>query len=152
MQGVTFSLSALIAQIRARDSRCPVTDLGQRLLQFVTRVSAIRQHMTQPREAISDVFENHKCAVPVLYIGAVDGGMDPKAIRIGDDMAFATLHSLPRIIASHTAAFGCFGRLAVDDTGAGRAFAALSYTRILDQIMVDTVLRSIVAPSIKPAL
>ncbi len=105
--------------------------------------------MAQPREAIADVLEHHWRAVAVLYIVAVDKGVNQKAVRIGDDMALSSFHFLARIIAAYAAAFGGFDALAVDHSSAGRAFAALRYPCILDQVMVDPLPCAIVAPAVK---
>jgi hypothetical protein len=44
--------------------------------------------MAQLREGISNVFQHKRYTVPVLYVGAVDDGMDQKAVFVGDEMAF----------------------------------------------------------------
>ena len=85
--------------------------------------------MAQPREAIAGVSQHQWCAVAVLYIGAMNDGVNQKAVCIGDDVTLAALHFLARIIATNTAAFGRFDALAVDHSGARRALAALRYPK-----------------------
>ena len=77
------------------DLKRPVADFGERLFQLLSRIAAICEHMAQPREAVTNVFYHHWRAVPVLNVGAVDDGVNQKAVGVGDDMALSAFGLYP---------------------------------------------------------
>ena len=79
----------------------------------------ISEHMMQPRTAIADVFYHQWRVVSFLDAGAVNNGINQRAIHAGDDMALAAFHFLARIISPYPATFRCFDRLAIDHASTG---------------------------------
>jgi hypothetical protein len=56
--------------------------------------------VAQPREAGDESGEHQRRAVAILDIRRVDHGMDQIALGIGEDMAFAPLDLLARVVTS----------------------------------------------------
>ena len=71
----------------------------ERGFEFVAGISAIGEDMAQPWEPGADGFENIDGAVAVLNVRGVDQDEQQKAIGVGDDIPFATLHFRARVIA-----------------------------------------------------
>ena len=97
--------------------------------QFGSGVCAIGEQVAQPREAVTDGFEQLRRAVPILDLGAVHQQSDEQAESIGHDMALAPVDLLAGVIAPDTAAFRGFRALAVDHAGARAGLAPLKLPR-----------------------
>ena len=119
--------------------------------EFVAGISAIGEDMAQPREPEADGFENIDGAVAVLNVRGVDQDEQQKATGVGDDMPFAALHFLARVIARNPAALRGFDRLAVDDTGAGRGLPTSLLARRHHQQVVNCRQQAAVPPGVKIA-
>ena len=115
----------------------PFADLLERASQFLPRVGAVGENMTQPRGRFAEQGEESRRAVAILDPGLVNHESEQQAIGIGDDMTLAPVDLLARVIATRTAAFRGFHRLRVDHAGRGRGLAAGRQTRRHDQAMVD---------------
>jgi len=92
--------------------------------------------MAQPREAITDDFEDIDGPVAILNVGSVDEDEHQKAAGVSNDMPFAALDLLARVITANSATFSGFDRLAVDDTATGRGLAALISRRFMTSTML----------------
>ena len=119
---------------------------GDCVTQLLSRVAAVREDMAQPGEALAYCLEHIDGAVPVLNIGGMDQDQDQEAAGVGKDMALAPLDLLARVIATNPATFGGFDRLAVDDPGAGRGFAAFDFAQAHHQRHVDRIVTAVSAP------
>ena len=77
----------------------PLADTVQGVLELVSGIAAISEHMSQPREAPDDFREHQRRSVAVLDIGGVDHGMDEISLGVGEDVALTPLDLLARVIA-----------------------------------------------------
>ena len=80
---------------------------------------------------MKDFCEHKRRAVSILNVGGVDHRVNQIALSVGEDVAFAALDLLPRVIAAWATAVRGFHALAIDHTGAGRPLATLCLAEII---------------------
>ena len=99
--------------------------------------------------AITDVSKHEQRTIAILYVGAVDDGMDQIAASMMILWRLRPFSFLPASTPKR-ADFGCFDRLTINHVCGGRAFVALYHTRIPDQVIVDPLPCAIITME-KPA-
>ena len=62
-------------------------------------MATVGEDMAQPGEGVPDRGQHSWRAVAILHISAMDHRADEKAVGVGDDVAFAALDLLTRVIA-----------------------------------------------------
>jgi hypothetical protein len=88
----------------------------------------------------------------VLDISGVHLHGKQRAVGVGDDMTFASLHLLARIKAAWTATFLGFHALAVDRPCGGSSLASRRQASALDQGTIDPPPNQTVAPTVEIVL
>jgi hypothetical protein len=111
------------------DFDCPAPMAAHGILQFVPRIAAVSEDMTQPRTADADRVEQVRSAITILNVCPVDQHEDQEAECIGDDMALAAFDLFACIIPRNPATFGGFDALAVDDASGRLGLLALDLAR-----------------------
>src|SRR5438093_6780082 len=127
----------------------PVAELGDRVKQLPAAINTVSEDVTQLGKDEANIFQQQHRAVIVLDIGHVHLYGKQRAARIGDDVTFASLHSLARIKPAGTATFGRLHALAVDDTSRGSTLASRRAARALDQDTIDAPPNLAVTPIVK---
>jgi hypothetical protein len=84
-----------------------VTESSNGVAQLIARIAAIGKHMAQPGIKGADRGEHLHRAITVLDVGGVNAQADEMALRVGDDVALASLDLLASIKAARAAAFRC---------------------------------------------
>src|SRR5665213_43926 len=130
----------------------PAAELGERVLEFFSGVTAIGEDMAQPRIELADRRQNSHGTIAVLNVGGMNQQSDKIALRVGDDMALAPLDLLARIEAARTATFCGFHGLAVDHARRGAGFAPTPFARRHDKRVVDLEPGAILCPAIEITL
>lgn len=96
------------------DFERPFPGCRERAAQFVAGIAAVRKDMAQSGVEAADRSKDERSSVPILDVGGMHEEADQIALRVGDDVALASLDLLARIVAARPAAFRGFHRLAVD--------------------------------------
>src|SRR4249920_3352763 len=111
----------------------PLAELRERVGQLLAAIDTVSKDMAQLRKQRPDIFQQRHRAVNILNVGRVHLHGKQQAIRIGNDVAFSSLHLLTRIKPAWTATFRGLHALAVDDTRRGSTLASLRPTCARDQ-------------------
>ena len=82
----------------------------------------------------------------------MDDQSDHEAEGVGDDVALAAFHFLPRVKSADAAAFRGLYALAVDDARRWAGFPALQIAGGSNKMMIDRVQQPHVAPFVEIAL
>lgn len=98
------------------DLDSPFADLVQGIPQLWPAVTAICEDMAQQWIGPGDGFQQTRRAVPILYIGTMNGEADQQTDSIGHNVALAPLDPFARIVAANPSTFSGFDALAVDHT------------------------------------
>ncbi len=106
-------------------------------LQLRSGITTVGEDMSQPRPALENGFEDGRCAVAILDIGAVNPEADHEPERVDDDMTLPSLDLLARVIARNSAAFRGFHALTVNHASRWRGFPAFQFARLHHKMMVD---------------
>ncbi len=96
------------------DFQRPLPEIGQSVLQFVSGVAPIREQMAQPRIETSNGGDNADGSVAILNIGGMNRQSDHVACGVRNDVPLAALDLFSRVIATRSATFCRFHRLAID--------------------------------------
>lgn len=91
-------------------------------------------------------------ALAVQIIGGVNDGPDEQALRVSDDVPFATLDRFTGVKAPWAATFCRFHALVIDSTRAGRSFLTHCFTCHQQQGVVDQFPHTHCAPSVEVML
>ncbi len=125
---------------------------GNRLTQFRAGIGTIGKQVTQPGEPEANGLDECDCAVAVLNVGCSNDHEQQQSDRIGDNVTFAALDLFASVIAANAPAFSGFDALAVDHSGRWTGFAALQFTGIENQKVIDGFQQTLVGPVIEIAL
>src|SRR5438034_1245729 len=79
------------------DLDCPLAELGDRIKQLLPAVHPVSEDVTQFGKDEADIFQQRYRTVIVLDVGRVHLHGKQRAACIGDDVTFASFHSLARI-------------------------------------------------------
>ena len=90
--------SALAVDSSQSDLDCPASDSLQRLLKFGAGIAAIGEEMAQERVSCTDLFQNLRCAIPILNSGAVHREPDKQTDRVRHDVALSSLNPLAGVV------------------------------------------------------
>src|SRR4249919_1366399 len=130
----------------------PLAELRERVGQLLAAIDTVSKDMAQLRKQRPDIFQQRHRAVNILNVGRVHLHGKQQAIRIGNDVAFSSLHLLTRIKPAWTATFRGLHALAVDDTRRGSALASLRPTCVRDQDTIYPPPNIAIAPIVKVML
>lgn len=116
-------LEALSRVGKLDDLDIPSPGLAQYLAKLVVTIATIGEEMPEAKVAADDFGQHERCTITVLDIDGVDHGLNMIATVDGDDVTFAALDFLSRIVAPRATALSGLDALAVDYPGARRSFA-----------------------------
>ena len=108
-------------ELEAFDTRRPLYDLdrprttvGERICQLVTPINPIRKNMVQSGIFVSEPLQQRNRTVAILNVCRVDMSGEQKSVRVGDNMPFAAVDTLARIIPARATGVSRRGALAVN--------------------------------------